>query len=351
MSEGLSAKCSCSNCGTHLEFPIEGAGTIINCPHCGQQTELTLEAPSVAFRSDKPSAVELLSAFSGPVPRTRVSIFYQAGLVLVIGAGDLIEVGLYGMPDFKTEGRVSSGGEISLPMLGRVVVGGLSVEQAAAQIQHDLSQRRLFNDPQVTVFVKEYATQGISVLGEVQKPGIYPLLGERKLYDAISAAGGTTPKAGASVLITRRNDPQHPLQVPLSTGAAKSMKDNVAVEPGDTIVVSKAGVVYVVGDVHQPGGFVMENGNDITVLRAIALAQGTNPNAALDRARLIRKTPQGPQDVPLSLKQILSAKVPDPQLQPDDVLFVPSSAGKSAAKKTAETVLQMATGIAIWRIP
>jgi len=269
----------------------------------------------------------------------------------VIGAGDLIEVGLYGMPDFKTEGRVSSGGEISLPMLGRVVVGGLSVEQAAAQIQHDLSQRRLFNDPQVTVFVKEYATQGISVLGEVQKPGIYPLLGERKLYDAISAAGGTTPKAGASVLITRRNDPQHPLQVPLSTGAAKSMKDNVAVEPGDTIVVSKAGVVYVVGDVHQPGGFVMENGNDITVLRAIALAQGTNPNAALDRARLIRKTPQGPQDVPLSLKQILSAKVPDPQLQPDDVLFVPSSAGKSAAKKTAETVLQMATRIAIWRIP
>lgn len=270
---------------------------------------------------------------------------------LVIGTGDLVEVSLYGMPDFKTEVRVSSGGEISLPMLGAVVVGGLSVEQAAAQIEKNLSEKRLFNDPHVTVFVKEYATQGISVLGEVQKPGIYPLLGERKLYDAISAAGGTTPKAGAAVLITRRNDPQHPLQVPLSTGAAKSMKDNVAVEPGDTIVVSKAGVVYVVGDVHQPGGFVMENGNEITVLKAIALAQGTNPNAALGKARLIRKTPQGPQEVPLSLKQIMAAKAPDPQLQPDDVVFVPGSAGKSAAKKGAETILQMATGIAIWRIP
>jgi len=270
---------------------------------------------------------------------------------LLIGSGDLLEVSLYGMPDFKSDARVSSGGEISLPLVGTVAVGGLSVEHAATQIEHNLSQKGLFNDPHVTVFVKEYATQGISVLGEVQRPGIYPLLGERKLYDAISAAGGTTPKAGASVLITHRNDPQHPLQVPLLTGAAKSMKNNVAVEPGDTIVVGKAGVVYVVGDVHQPGGFVLENGNDITVLKAIALAQGTNPNAALDSARLIRKTSEGPQEVPLSLKKIMAAKAPDPQLQPDDVVFVPGSAGKSAAKKGAETILQMATGIAIWRIP
>jgi polysaccharide export outer membrane protein len=270
---------------------------------------------------------------------------------LLIGPGDLLEVNLYGMPDFKSEVRVSSGGEISLPLLGTVAVGGLSVEHAATQVEHSLSQKGLFNDPHVTVFVKEYATQGISVLGEVQRPGIYPLLGERKLYDAISAAGGTTPKAGATVLITHRNDSQHPLQVPLLTGAAKSMKNTVPVEPGDTIVVGKAGVVYVVGDVHQPGGFVLENGNDITVLKAIALAQGTNPNAALDSARLIRKTSEGPQEVPLSLKKIMAAKAPDPQLQPDDVVFVPGSPGKSAAKKGAETILQMATGIAIWRIP
>jgi polysaccharide export outer membrane protein len=95
----------------------------------------------------------------------------------------------------------------------------------------------------------------------------------------------------------------------------------------------------------------MENGNEITVLKAIALAQGTNPNAALDSARLIRKTSDGPQDVLFSLKKILAAKAPDLQLQADDVVFVPGSAGKSAAKKGAETILQMATGIAIWRIP
>ncbi len=270
---------------------------------------------------------------------------------LLIGAGDLLEVSLYGMPDFKTEVRVSSGGEISLPMLGTVAVGGFSVEHAETLIERKLSQKGLFNDPHVTVFEKEYATQGISVLGEVQRPGIYPLLGSRKLYDAISAAGGTTPKAGGYVLITRRNDPQHSVRVPLLTGAPESMENNVTVEPGDTILVSKAGVVYVVGDVHQPGGFVMENGNDITVLKAIALAQGTNPNAALDSARVIRKTPEGPQDVPLSLKKIVAAKAPDIQLQADDVVFVPGSAGKSAAKRGAEAILQMATGVAIWRIP
>src|SRR5467141_5342580 len=270
---------------------------------------------------------------------------------LLIGAGDLLEISLYGMPDFKTDVRVNSGGEISLPMIGALPVAGLSVEQAETLIAHKLTEKGVFNDPHVTVFVKEYATQGLSVVGEVQKTGIYPLLGSRKLYDAISVAGGTTPKAGRYVLITRRNDPQHPVQVPLLTGAAESMENNVTVEPGDTIVVSKAGVVYVVGDVHQPGGFVMENGNDITVLKAIALAQGTNPNAALDSARVIRKTPEGLQDVPLSLKKIMAAQAPDIQLQADDVVFVPGSAAKSATKRGVEAILQMATGIAIWRVP
>jgi len=153
------------------------------------------------------------------------------------------------------------------------------------------------------------------------------------------------------VLITHRNDPQHSIRVPLSTGAPESMENNVPIELGDTIVVSKAGLVYVVGNVRQPGGFVMENDRAITVLQALALAQGAGPNAALNAAKLIRKTPAGPEEVPLPLKKILAAKAPDLQLQPDDIVFVPGSAGMSAAKRGAEAALQMATGVAIWRIP
>ena len=270
---------------------------------------------------------------------------------LLIGAGDLLEVSLYGAADFKTDVRVNSAGEISLPMVGTVAVGRLSVEQAEKLIERKLSEKGLYNDPHVTVFDKEYATQGTSVLGEVQKPGIYPLLGARNLYDAISAAGGTTPKAGNYVLITHRNDLEHSVRVPLSTGRPESVKDNVTIEPGDTIVVSKAGIVYVVGDVRQPGGFVMENGKGITVLQAIALAQGIGPNAALNSAKLVRKTPEGPEEVPLALKKILAAKAPDPQLQADDIVVVPDSAGKGAFKRGAEAALQVATGIAIWRMP
>src|SRR5207248_1163188 len=80
MNEELLAKCSCSHCGNHLEFPLEGAGAIIACPHCGQETQLTLEAPP---QSDKPSAAELLAGFTGPIRRPRVSFFYQTGLILV----------------------------------------------------------------------------------------------------------------------------------------------------------------------------------------------------------------------------------------------------------------------------
>jgi polysaccharide export outer membrane protein len=126
---------------------------------------------------------------------------------LVIGPGDLLEVSLYGIQDFKAEARVGSNQQVSLPMLGSVTVGGLTTDQAEKVIADKLVAARLYNNPQVQVLVKEYTSEGISVLGEVQKPGIYQLLGARRLYDAISSAGGMTKTAGRFVLITHRDDP------------------------------------------------------------------------------------------------------------------------------------------------
>jgi polysaccharide export outer membrane protein len=117
--------------------------------------------------------------------------------------------------------------------------------------------------------------------------------------------------------------------------------------PGDTIVVSKAGIVYVVGDVRLPGGFIMENGN-ITVLKALALAQGTNPTAALNKTRLIRTADGKRQETPLALKQVLSNKAEDLTLRSGDILFVPSSAAKSAARRSIDAIIQTATGVAIY---
>lgn len=266
---------------------------------------------------------------------------------MLIGGGDLLQVTVYGT-DFDRQVRVSDGGDISLPLLGTIKVAGLTIQQAEQLVSRKLEDKGFFNNPQVSILDREYATQGISVLGEVQKPGIYPLLGARTLFDAISAAGGTTDKAGNSVTITHRNHADTPESVPLSYIGESSVHSNVHLLPGDTVVVSKAGMVYVVGDVHKPSGIVMQNSR-LTALQAVAMAEGTNPTAALDRAKLIRKTPEGLQEIPLPLKKILSAKAPDCPLQADDILFVPSSAAKSASRRGLEAIIEAATGAAVYR--
>ena len=122
---------------------------------------------------------------------------------------------------------------------------------------------------------------------------------------------------------------------------------SVLLTPGDTIIVSKAGIVYVVGDVRQPTGVVMEN-SGLTVLKAIAMAQGTNRTASLNNAKLIRTTASGRREIPVPLSKILSNKAEDLQLQAEDILFVPSSAAKSATRRGLEAILQTATGVAVY---
>lgn len=268
---------------------------------------------------------------------------------LLIGSGDLLEISVYGAPDFDhKEVRVSNTGDIVLPLIGAQHVVKLTAAQAQTLIAAKLTRGEFFNNPQVSVFVKEYATQGVSVLGEVQKPGVYPLLGPRRLFDAVSQAGGLTPKAGKAVTVTHSDDPTHPERVLLAGNLENTVEGNVSVMPGDTIVVSKAGIVYVVGDVKLPGGFVMEN-DSITVLQAVALAQGPLPTASLDKAKLIRTVNGQQQEVPIELKKIFSSKKDDIKLQANDVLFIPDSAAKSATRRGLEAVLQTATGVAIYR--
>jgi polysaccharide biosynthesis/export protein len=281
-------------------------------------------------------------------PRAPVAMAQPNQRDVLIGAGDLIEVSVYGTKDFDKQVRVSESGEVSLPLTGPVKVAGfttLEVEQLIAKL---LADGKYFNNPQVSVFAKEYSTQGVSVLGEVQKPGIYPLLGDHSLFDAISAAGGTTQKAGKEVTITHQLHRAQPQTVTLSYGPDGHADGSTPVYPGDTVVVSKAGIVYVVGDVRLPSGIVMEN-SKLTVLQAIAMAQGTNPTASLDKTRLIRSTLAGRQEIPIALKSVLASKAPDPEVQPDDIIFVPSSAAKSATRRGLEAAIEAATGVVIYR--
>lgn len=294
-------------------------------------------------------AVDLREKTTPPLttPPTEESAIQSSEMI--IGPGDLLEVSVYGAPDYVKQVRVSSTGDITLPMAGSLKVGGLTTAQAETAIAKELVAGKFFTDPKVSVLEKELSTQGVSVLGEVQKPGIYPLPGTRSLYDALSAAGGTTARAGSIVSVTHRNDPQNQTVVALSYDGKGNEKVNVPVYPGDTVMVSKAGVVYVTGNVKLPGGFIMENAH-MTVLQALAMAQGANPTANLDGARLIRNSGQGNQqeEIPIPLKKILTAKAPDVNLQANDIVFVPNSAAKSAGRRTVDMIVQTAMGLAIY---
>ena len=279
-------------------------------------------------------------------PSASATQIAQPDPTLRLGAGDLLEVSVYNVPELATKARIGTSGDIYLPLIDYVHLAGLTLEEAQAVIEKRLTDGGFLKNPHATVFVVEYPSQTASLLGEVAKPGQYPVVGQHRLFDVISAAGGLTAKAGKTVAITRRSQPDKPIAVQLSKNLADSPDNNLEVYPGDTIIVSKADIVYVVGDVGRPAGFLMDSGS-LTVLQAIALAGGTTRTAKLNSVRIIRKGPNGVAETPVPLKKMLEAKSPDLAMQADDILFVPTSAGKVLAARTFETALQAAATVGI----
>jgi polysaccharide export outer membrane protein len=270
---------------------------------------------------------------------------FASGAAVPIGAGDLLHMTVFDTPELTGSLRVSNRGDVTVPLAGNLKVAGLTVEQAQEVIRERLVQGHFLKDPGITLFVVEYATQGVSVAGEVQKPGIYPTFGAHRLLDYISLAQGLTPLAGTTATISHRGGAQNVEPVKL-TG---QITTNPEILPGDTIFVEKAGIVYVVGDVGRPGGFPMTHDERLTVLQALALAEGANRTAAERSAKLIRESPAGRQEIPINLRKIVSARAPDLALQDQDILFVPSSLGKSAIKRGLEAAVQAAVGVTIYR--
>jgi len=266
-----------------------------------------------------------------------------------LGGGDLIEVNVYNVPELTTKARVGNSGDVYLPLIDYVHVGDLSVEEAQGLIEKRLNDGGFVRNPHVTIFVDESASQGVTVLGEVSKPGIYPDLGDHKLYEIVSEAGGFTPAASRKVSILRHNQPDA-IHLNLPRNLADDLSGNVDVQPGDTIIVPRAPIIYVVGDVGRPSGLLVDNGT-LTVLQALALAGGTNRTAKLGGARIIRKGgPTGMTETQVPIKKMLEAKAPDVTLQADDILFIPVSAGKIAAARTFDAAMTAATALSIYAV-
>ena len=266
-----------------------------------------------------------------------------------LGPGDLIELNVYNVPELTTKARVSNSGDVYLPLVDYVHVGGLTQEEAQGVIEKRLEEGGFVRSPHVTIFVDEANSQGVTVLGEVTKPGIYPDPADRKLYQVISEAGGFTPSASRKIAVIRPSLTE-PIRVELPRNLADDLAGNIDVLPGDTITIPKAPIIYVVGDVGRPSGLLVDNGT-LTVLQALALAGGTNRTAKMSGARIIRKGgPTGMTETPLQLKKMLEAKSPDITLQGDDILFVPVSGGRVLAGRSFEAAMSLATTLTVYTV-
>lgn len=262
----------------------------------------------------------------------------------VIGPGDVLDVEVFDTPELSlATAHVANDGTVTLPVLGAVNVDGLNVNQAARKIESALRTRGIMLQPHVTIAILENVTQGAALLGEVKTPGVYLTTGGRRLLDLIAMAGGLAPGAGKIVTIAHRDDPTHPLTIHLVPNAAElGSQRNPVIEPGDTVMVGRAGIVYILGAVNKPGGFLVDNNEQISLMQAITLAGGWDKAAALSKARLIRKVPGGHEEIMLDLKHVLVGRQADIKVEDGDILYLPMSLGKTLAYRGMEAVIAAA---------
>jgi polysaccharide export outer membrane protein len=262
--------------------------------------------------------------------------------------------------------RIEADGNISLPMVGSLRAGGLSIERFQADLTERLKQ--FYQEPQISVSITDFRSQPVSVVGAVANPGIHQLQGRKTILELLSMVGGVRGDAGPVLKITRRIEWG---PIPLEGGHpdesgefslaelnlrdlldAKRPTENIAVRPMDVISVPASAIVYVIGEVRKSGGFVLGSRSSLSALEALSLAEGFQPKAAPKNAKVLRTstTPDRQRtEIPVNLSKILAGKAPDMALKPDDILYVPNSAAKTATMRTVEAAVQIGTGLVVWR--
>lgn len=269
---------------------------------------------------------------------------------LLITRGDSLHILVADMPDMEQHARVTDNGEVPLQGAPSAHVAGLTPAAAALAIRNTYVSSHYLNHPQISVTVEQYATQNVTIIGEVKTPGSYPILTPRPILDVISLGGGLDPVADRNILVERHGDQLHPIRYNLSNDAERAIKEQVLVNPGDTVVVPKAGIVYVLGDVNRPGGYVMsDNQSQISLLEALAMAGGTAKTAKLGHSRLIRKTDGADREI--SLGEVEKGKQPDIALLPGDILYVPFSYMKNLVITGSSGIVGAASAAAIYASP
>jgi polysaccharide export outer membrane protein len=291
----------------------------------------------------------------------------QADAGYLLGPDDQILIRAADAPDISDKTfLIGTNGNITLPLIGRVEAGGLTVEQLETALNTRLKE--FIQDPKVSVTVAEFRSQPVSVFGAVTKPGVIQLRGSKTLYEVLSMAGGPRDTAGSSLTVTRRRQ-NGEIHLPSATidptgqfsTAELSVQEilegknpaaNIEIKPNDVVSVSEANsnMVYVVGDVERAGGFTLGGRRSLSVLSALSLAGGLGHTAKPEKARIIRHVPGElkHQEIAVNIKQLLVGKTEDIELRPQDVLVVPTSSSKTLTAVTVPNVVASAVAAAIY---
>lgn len=266
---------------------------------------------------------------------------------LLIGPGDLIQVNVMDTPEMEQQARVTDDGSVPLAYIGSVHVAGQTPATAATLIEGALIAKHVMNKPQVTVRMMELATQDVSVLGQVRTPGTYSITTPQTILKVLSLAGGLSETADRHITV-KRNKSGEQLQYFVSNDAGQALSDVVMVYPGDTVLVARAPMVYVMGDVSRPGQYaIATNDARVSLLQVIAMAGSANKTSMQSHVRLIRTTDHGQVELPVRLDQMEKGKQPPLMLQPNDIVYVPFSWMKNVAMNSASIAASTA-GAAVY---
>lgn len=282
----------------------------------------------------------------------------------ILGPEDVLEVEVFNVPELKETVRVAADGQVALPLIGRVQAMGLTTDQLRQELADKWGENYL-QDPQVSVFVKEFKARPVSVIGAVEKPDLYYVKGQRSLIEVLSMAGGIGKHSGSgrTVVITRKSgfkdlqvvEGMHvrgPDQIEIDLNRLLYTRDpglNIEIRPLDTVSVSNADVVYVNGAVKLPGGFVLDDRPTVTVVQAISMAGGFTTTAKRGGAKIFRTQKDGSKiEVPVDMGKVLKGKADDITLAANDILYVPDSRTKVAGSRAVDVSVSTLSAWLIW---
>jgi polysaccharide biosynthesis/export protein len=320
---------------------------------------LAAQTPAVPARSAPPAA-NTPPAASKPAAAEKVDPSQY-----VLGPDDQIKIWALGLEELSDKPvRITPGGDLDLPGIGQVHAAGLTVEQLKARLVQRFSKELV--NPQVSIDIVDFGSQPVSVMGALNHPGVYQLRGRKSLTEVISLAEGLRQDAGSRITISRpiqngaipladsRLDPTGQFSVAdvkvKELMAGEEPADNIRILPHDVVTVPIAQVVYVMGEVKKPGEVALKDSETISVLQALASAEGLGPTPSPQHARIVRLTPNSTarQEIPVDLRKIELGKAEDVAMRPNDILVVPPSGPKKAALRVTEAAIQTLTGVIVW---